>query len=951
MTIARSVLALTLLAAFAYPASAQNEQGRLTGIVMDSSKGILPGVTVTAESPALIGVQTAVSETDGRYRFPSLPPGRYTLTFELGGFQTTRRENIALALGQTLNVDIQLAVATLQETVTVTAESPVVDVSSTKLGSEFGAEKLAAIPSATDLWATLGQAPGVRMRGFDVGGSHKSQQTSYESFGVRNQNRVITDGVDTTEGTGGAGIYQDFFAHEEVTVSAAGGDVTMMTPGAAVFSTIKSGGNQFKSFNNLTFQDGGFVGDNIDDDSSTRGYTGQPNLLFWEGHTDIGGPIKRDKVWFYAAYNHFKIDKIISGVAREFSDLGVFDNATGKATWKASSKDTVIGYYQWARKFKPRRGLSNTTGPDSILAQDSRSWMYNGQWQRVWTNRLFVDVKVGLFGFGWPMEPAVPFASNPPREDQGTGVSTGAGWLAADAGGPFTFDRNKPQVTLTASYYLPEAAGSHDFKFGLEWLDDQSKFANNGTSGPIFYRDLDGALDLVRVTDLGAPGDFGSGWNGPDDRNTRLAAFIQDRWSINQKLSLSLGLRLDKQEPNYKDAVRNPVLSAIFSPTTVPGKTLLTSTKIVPRIGVSYSPTEDGRTVIKGFYGRYYYNFADRMSNLNPGGTNRRDYRFNDLNGNRLFDGVQELGVLVSSAGGTSTTIDPDLKTPYADEFSLSFERQFWGESSARVAYVRKMTRDEFTTLNVSRVGQFNVPTTVDVAIRDYVNGVTSTKSLQVFDIPASLRGVVNNVVTNIPDTVGGGDDDFDTVSVGLNKRFPGGLFFQSSFDYQWRNELRRGDSASTSPLTSDPIATGYNANGESYIQTVDNRQKSQNWTARFLGRYVFPYEVGFGANLRLQSGWPYARRIAFTLPNAGTATVFEENIDNNYSDMVSIVDLRADKSFTIDRFKFTVLADLFNALNSNAVTNFNLSNGAQFNRIIATLDPRTFQLAVRFSF
>ena len=89
----------------------------------------------------------------------------------------------------------------------------------------------------------------------------------------------------------------------------------MMTPGAAVFSTIKSGGNQFKSFNNLTSQDGGFVGDNIDDDSSTRGYTGQPNLLFWEGHTDIGGPIKRDKVWFYAAYNHFKIDRIISGVA------------------------------------------------------------------------------------------------------------------------------------------------------------------------------------------------------------------------------------------------------------------------------------------------------------------------------------------------------------------------------------------------------------------------------------------------------------------------------------------------------------------------------------------------------------------------------------------------------------------------------------------------------------
>ncbi|MGE0813573.1 MAG: hypothetical protein AB7O93_09520, partial [Vicinamibacterales bacterium] len=93
------------------------------------------------------------------------------------------------------------------------------------------------------------------------------------------------------------------------------------------------------------------------------------------------------------------------------------------------------------------------------------------------------------------------------------------------------------------------------------------------------------------------------------------------------------------------------------------------------------------------------------------------------------------------------------------------------------------------------------------------------------------------------------------------------------------------------------------------------------------------------------------ARRVQYALPNAGTATVFLENIDNNYSDTVGIVDLRVDKTFSVERFNFSVIADLFNALNSNAVTNFNLSNGSQFNRIIATLDPRTFQLAVRFSF
>ncbi len=929
------------------PVAAQ-DLGRLQGIVTDSQRATLPGVTVTAMSPALIGSQTAVTEIDGRYRFPSLPPGRYTLTFELSGFQTTRRENILLSLGQILNVDLTMSVATLQETVTVTAESPLVDVSSTKVGSEFSAEKLAAIPSATDLWATLGQAPGVRMLGFDVGGSHKSQQTGYESFGVRNQNRVVTDGVDTTEGTGGAGIYQDFFAHEEVTVSAAGGDVTMMTPGSAVFSTIKSGGNEFKTLQNLTYQDGSFVGDNIDSDTATRGYTGQPNLIFWEGHSDIGGPIKRDKVWFYGAYNHFKIDKIISGVPEEFSDLGVFDNGTGKVTWKASSKDTVIGYYQWARKFKPRRGLSNTTGPDSILAQDSRSWMYNGQWQRVWTNRFFTDTKVGLFGFGWPMAPAVPFESNPPRQDTGTGVSTGAGWLAGSAGGPFTFDRNKPQVTMTASYFLPEKAGSHDFKFGFEWQDDQSKFANNGSSGPLFYRDLNGSVDQVRLTDLGSFGDFGTGWTGADDRDKRLSFFFQDRWSLNNRFSLSLGVRVDRQEPYYMDSIRNPGLADVFPPTTVAGKTLLTSTKVVPRIGVSYSPTDDGKSVVKAFYGRYYYNFADRFSNVNPGGTNTRDYSFNDVNGNRLYDGTHELGILVASAGGTSTTLDPNLRTPYADEISVSAERQFWGETSFRAAYVRKMTRDEFATFNVLREGQFTVPRTVSVNEQDFVNGVTGSRTLTLFDIPDSLRGQVQNVVTNIPDSVGGGDYNYDTLQFALNKRFAGGLFVQSSFDYQWRDELRQ-NANSTSPLNSDPLGINYFQN---VFPDVSNRQNSTNWQARLLGRYVFPYQIGTAVNVRAQSGWAYSRLLRVTLPNAGTQTFFAENIENNRSDTVTIVDLRLDKAVTLGgKYRLTLMADLFNAMNSNAISNFNLLNGSQFNRIIATLDPRTFQLGFRFDF
>ena len=175
----RSVVLVLALLCFgtAVPAFAQLTQGRLTGIVTDTQGAILPGVTVTVTSPALIGTQNTVSQADGRYLFPALPTGVYTATFELAGFQKLTRQNVQVVLGQTISVDAQLPIATLSESVTVSAASPIVDVSTTKVGTDLKGEALTAIPNSTDTWGALSEAPGIRMQGFDVGGSHKSQQS------------------------------------------------------------------------------------------------------------------------------------------------------------------------------------------------------------------------------------------------------------------------------------------------------------------------------------------------------------------------------------------------------------------------------------------------------------------------------------------------------------------------------------------------------------------------------------------------------------------------------------------------------------------------------------------------------------------------------------------------------------------------------------------------------
>lgn len=938
------VIAVTAL--IAAPSSfAQGTPSRLIGTVKDNQSGVLPGVTITAVSPSLIGAQSTVSEGNGTFQFPTLPPGTYRLTFELAGFQTVAREQIVLQSGQTLTIDADLPVAGLSETVQVTSEAPVLDRQTTTIGNVLDTAELANIPSSSDLWGALTQSPGIRAKGFDVGGSHKIQSTGYDAFGISGQARVMTEGVDQTEGNSGAGFYQDYYANAEVSVSAAGQDVTTNTPGALVQITVKSGGNQFKGMFNQSYEGRDFVGRNIDDETAARGFTGQPNLSYRETHGDIGGPIVRDKLWFFYARNNFRIDKAQSGIPENIAtDLGIVDTHVTKETWKPTANDTFIGYYQHQHKQQPKRGLSVTTGPESVLAQSSYAWMGNGRWQRVWSTRLFSEVNVGHWGYNFPLEPTSDYRSSPPRIDQITGRVTGAG------NDPRTSNPRKPQVFATTNYYLPtERRGSHDLKAGFEWLDDGGSSGSTGRSGPIYYLDNNGAPNQVRLYDVGDPDTFGDTWLPSTDGNKRLAFYAQDRWSVTGRLTITAGVRYDRQNPYYDESRRDPLLTDVFAAAVTPGRSLLVRNTVAPRVGVAYDPTGSGASSIKGFYGRYYHNLASTFGSINPGGINSRTFGFNDLNGNRLYDGVQELGSLVASTGGSTTTFDAGIEMPYTDEFDLSYQRQFWGQSAVRAAWVRKQTRNQIGTLNASWIGQFTDPVSRTVNIVDYGTGTVGSETFTVFDVPASLRGVVNNVIQNLPASSGGGAANYDTFELAFNKRFSTGLFVDTSFDWTRSDDLRNANSTSNSPLTqADPIGQTYFENPN---PAVSNRQDTSVWSFRVSGRYTLPLAVNVAANVRVQSGWNYARVITVPLPNAGTQRFWYEDLDNNRSESVPLVSARIDRSWAVWKTKVTGMVDVFNIINSNAVTNFNLSNGTSFYQINGALDPRTVQVGLRIEF
>jgi hypothetical protein len=932
---------------------AQVADGRVVGTVTDAQGGALGAVRVSASSSDLPGIRVTVSEADGTYMVSSLPSGRYTVVFELPGFRSRRRDNIDLTTGATVTVNATLEIAGLHETVAVTQDPSLFGSASTKLDTHFSIQRLASMPSATDLWSVLGQSEGIRMTGYDVGGGHKSQSTGHEAYGIRDD-RVLLEGVDIT-----IGAYADYFANKAIAVSAAGGDVEDGTPGASVVITVKGGGNAFRGLETLAYEGPRLVGNNIDAHTAARGFTGQPNLLFWEGHAELGGPLKRERVWFYNAYNHFHIDKAASGVPRSIAtDLGIFDATTMKYTYGATGKDLLIGYVHLARKQKPLRGLSTLVPPESILAQDSPYWIYKVEHQRVWSPRLFTDVRYGFYGWDWPAKPVVNATTQPPRLDTATGRQSGAGWDA------FTNHPSRPQVFASMAYSLPDALGTHDFKAGFEYELVAHRDTVNGNSGPIQYLDFNGKPDRIQVVDVGRPEDLGRTWTGADDRDRLMAGYLQDRWAPTKRLTATLGVRSEFQNPSYGVGRRDPLLTEIFPTTSTPARSLLSRANVGPRLGISYDLTGTGTTVVKAFYGLFFVFLDKALSTANPGGANYKIFKFFDVNGNGLYSGIQDITdpqigalALLSARGGVATAVDPHFRIPSAVEFSGAVERQFRGASSVRIGYVRKLSRDNWGIVNVAREGQFTVPfTTQPVDLVNYsaaipAGHVIGQQSFPLVTIPASLADIVRNLITNVPD----GDWTYDTITVAGQSRVAARLFVQSGLDYEWRNEQRGGVTttastvtASTSPLDSDPIGIGYFQNVR---PAVPNRQPSTTWQLHALGRYEVTHQAGLAVNLRLQSGWPYARVVQVAVPGLGSQAFLFENIAQHRSDTVPIVDVRVDKSFRLGRSTFSAMLDVFNVMNSNAVTNFVLTNGPSFGQIISALDPRTAQVALRLAF
>jgi TonB-dependent Receptor Plug Domain. len=271
-----SVLACLLLLAGALPALAQVSTGEIFGKATDGTGAVLPGVTVTLSGSALIQPQVAATTESGAYRFPRIPIGTYTVTFELTGFKKTIRDGVVIQAGFNAEIDTKMDISTVQETVTVSGESPVVDTRSTAISASFNKEALDKIPSARDPWVILEQTPGVLMSGSNVGGNLSGQQTSFNAMGSSSNQQWTMDGAVISDIASGnsSPTYFDFDSFDEIQITTGGSDASQQGAGVQINFVTKSGGNKLRGSGRFFDTNEKFEANNITDTQRDLGATG-----------------------------------------------------------------------------------------------------------------------------------------------------------------------------------------------------------------------------------------------------------------------------------------------------------------------------------------------------------------------------------------------------------------------------------------------------------------------------------------------------------------------------------------------------------------------------------------------------------------------------------------------------------------------------------------------------
>lgn len=917
--------------------------GAIVGTVTDDTKGVLPGVTVSARGSALMGVRTVVTEADGGYRFPALPPGTYTLVFELGGFTTVTRENIQIGLGFTATINVELGVGGLSESITVSGASPVVDVTTTSVTTNLGADRLEGLSGSRDYAAVTSFLPGVIMSRPSVGGTGAVTYQRSTRYGLVGHDRGEIEGINTTEAAAGGQevAYSDSDSFDDMALSVVGNGADMPNPGTFTKVVSKSGSNQYRGRLYFDYQNDSLESSNIDDKQIALGLTapgtvgvkdGNRLIGFRDYSADLGGFVFKDRLWWYGAYRKQRLEQNQLTLLDDTHILSL-EVKTLKADLRTTQNGKLSWYWFYGTKRQNNSILANF-GDTAIVTADalqSQIWP-NGVWKVEYSSVLGESAVFEVRGGNFFERGIYDGRGTGSRyQDSGTNRAYGnAGWSRSH--------NHRPQVNGALTYVKDGWGGSHNFRVGGEYVqslvwgtagafENLTMMLNNGS--PAQVRIFDPPLD-----DTERRGN--AGWG----------AFLQDTWSVNSRLTLNLGVRLDQQQ-SYVPEQTGPTgqrFSRIESPSWL---------NWAPRLGAVYDITGNGKTVVKVNYGQYWtYAYVALANLMNPlPAQSSRLYSWTPsnpriVNGFPVYDPGQE-GVLISVTGARAdgrpaTTIDPNLENEYSRQALVFVEHEVAPGWGARTGFVWNGMRQGRASINASQpFDAFNVPVSVTDPGPDGVIGTgDDAGTVTAYNLdPTLLTRPVDQVHANVQ----GADSDHYTWELQTTRRQQGRWGLQTSFTYTWQ----RLGVMQTAPYLEAP---SYNPN--TLINSKDNRHRFGIWGAKAELNLQTWKGVRVSPSVRLQSGPPFSRTFVTRLNYNSAVLIRSEPVGAQRMPETFLVDLRLSRDLTLPRAsKLGVFFDVYNVLNSNATQELVRSSGRTYLRPSVITSPRVARIGLKFNF
>ena len=905
----RSVLPGFILLATASQALGQGV-GALGGTVTDSSGAVLPGVTMSLLNPGTIGgTQQTVTDERGVYLFTRLVPGRYNVRGELSGFRPVVQENIVVNADATARADLRLELGNVQESITVSGQSPLLDTTSALNQTVMERQVLDVLPGTNDLWGVARLVPSVTMNKYDVGGSESFQQSKITVHGSNpdGESQYQVDGmnIDASVGaTGNVTMYYDPFMFEEINYQTSNGSAETARGGIVYNMVTKTGTNALHGAFMFNGSNQNLQSDNITPALRSdllaavpaRALAANPNInpsarilhIFDVGGT-ASGALVRNKLWWVGSTKFVGLNQLRLGSynpdGSQFVDDNFMATVSGKGSWAINDQNQLHLTHVYNDKRRYHYAGNVTTGFFESRATWNQTLETNLdqlRWTSTLSSRLLLDVSAS---FSRTLQD-LPFQKEVRQGDvAGLDLLTQTTLVAMPTYAEAHYNRGVLHASV--SY----VAGAHNLKAGYQYdLAQNQAYTYSLSHFP---------SGLVAVFRNGAP-DSVRTYNTPTSILQRIlehGVFVQDKWTPARKLTIQMGARLDRTTSWQPDECQ-PQTIFIDGSCFAAIENTPDWLDLAPRLAVIYDVFGDGETAVKFGANRYMIGIGSgTIDVVNPIRTTFSTRSWTDRNS----DGTPQLDELGASTGfnlGTTNRYTPGFARPYAAEYSVELEQQLLKDVVFSVAYFRRGMRRILGSMNVAVPRESYIPLQVVEA--------TSARPVTVYNQDPALRGRFDVVWDNFSQL----DSRYNGVDVTLNKRFDQRWMLITGISFG-RNE---GDIFGTSDLN--------NPNFQFRQGIVGNQVPV---SLKVSGSYQAPYGILASAVVQHYTGFPETTTVSVSASTVAltqvTQSIVVEPRGTTRLPDVNLVDVNIKKNIELGHHvSAQPVLEIFNLLNSNAI-------------------------------